>query len=204
MNFRWIQSGIESAGRRPPYGLIVCGDSIHWFDWAVAMTRFSDSLAPDGCMAIVQRDWSAGEDLQARLRAIYANHGANPDFQPLDPVAELERRGLFERAGEHVTAPSTWSPNARHADRLPPFAERLRVGEDARSCGIRRRISRRHGGDRHRRRAVGPRGGCSNRVGQADSSTRRSLNQRPLMARRRRRVGNRRPFIPWASRMQGG
>jgi len=110
MNLRWIHGGIESAVLQPPYGLIVCGDSVHWFDWAVALTRFSDSLAPDGCLAIVQRNWSAGEDLQARLRAIYASHGANPDFQPLDPVAELERRGLFERAGEHATAPATWSP----------------------------------------------------------------------------------------------
>jgi SAM-dependent methyltransferase len=110
MNLRWIHSGIESAVLRPPYGLIVCGDSVHWFDWSVALTRFSDSLAPGGCMAIVQRNWSAEADLQARLRAIYARHGANPDFRPLDPVTELERRGLFERAGEHVTAPATWSP----------------------------------------------------------------------------------------------
>lgn len=109
-NLRWVRSAIEDAALRPPYGLIVCGDSVHWFDWPVAMTRFAEWLAPDGSMAIVQREWSAGEAVQARLRAIYARHGANADFQALDPVTELERRGLFERAGEHVTATNVWAP----------------------------------------------------------------------------------------------
>jgi hypothetical protein len=109
-NLRWVHSSIEEAPLTPPHGLIVCGDSVHWFDWPVAMTRFAEWLAPHGCLAIVQREWSAGEGVDVRLRALYARHGANPDFQALDPVAELEQRGLFERAGEHVTAAVAWSP----------------------------------------------------------------------------------------------
>jgi len=109
-NLRWVHGAIEDAPLGPPYGLIVCGDSVHWFDWPVAMTRFAEWLSPQGFLAIVQREWTAGEAVQARLRAVYARHGANPDFQPLDPVAELERRGLFERAGEHATASVPWSP----------------------------------------------------------------------------------------------
>lgn len=109
-NLRWTWSAIEDAPLEPPYGLIVCGDSVHWFDWQVAFTRFAEALTSRGYLAVVQREWSADESAQARLRAIYARHGANPDFQPLDPVSELERRGLFERVGEHRTAPDTWSP----------------------------------------------------------------------------------------------
>jgi SAM-dependent methyltransferase len=109
-NLHWVCSAIEDAPLRPPYGLIVCGDSVHWFDWAVALTRFAESLAPQGYLAIVQREWSVRPEVQARLRAVYASHGANPDFQPLDPVVELERRGLFARAGDHATEPVPWSP----------------------------------------------------------------------------------------------
>jgi hypothetical protein len=46
----------------------------------------------------------------ARLVEVYARHGANPDFAPLSPVDELERRGLFERRGEHCTASVPWAP----------------------------------------------------------------------------------------------
>ena len=109
-NLRWLRGAIEDAPLRPPYGLIVCGDSIHWFNWSVALTRFAESLTPRGHMAIVQREWLAPAEVRSRLRAVYATHGANPDFQPLDPVSELERRGLFRRAGEHAIAPAPWSP----------------------------------------------------------------------------------------------
>jgi SAM-dependent methyltransferase len=110
-NIRWLHGAIEAVPLSPPYGLIVCGDSVHWFDWPVAFARFVSTLTPHGYMAIAQREWSTGHEVQSRLRSIYANHGANRDFQPLDPVSELERRGLFERAGEHATAPVTWSPS---------------------------------------------------------------------------------------------
>jgi SAM-dependent methyltransferase len=109
-NIRWLHGAIEDTAPGPPYGLIMCGDNIHWFDWTVALARFAESLTPGGYAAVVQREWSAGEDVQSRLGSIYARHGANPDFQPLDPVSELERRGLFERAGEHTTVPTAWSP----------------------------------------------------------------------------------------------
>ena len=41
---------------------------------------------------------------------MYARHGTNPDFLPLDPGAELERRGLFEARGRHVTDRAEWTP----------------------------------------------------------------------------------------------
>jgi hypothetical protein len=108
-NLRWLHTAIEDATLGPPYGLIVCGDSVHWFDWPVAFAQFAEWLTSRGSLAIVQRDWLADAGLHARLRGIYATHGANRDFRPLDPVAELERRGLFERAGQRVTT-AAWSP----------------------------------------------------------------------------------------------
>ena len=46
------------------------------------------------------------------MAPVYTRHGANPDFTPLDPVVELERRGLFERYGEFTTSAEPWRPSA--------------------------------------------------------------------------------------------
>jgi SAM-dependent methyltransferase len=107
---RWIHAAIEDAALEPPYGLIVAGDSIHWFDWRTAFRRFRDVLAPTGWLAIVYRDWLRDRRLRERLGPIYSRHGANPDFASLDPVRELERRGLFETVASQTTSPVTWTP----------------------------------------------------------------------------------------------
>jgi SAM-dependent methyltransferase len=105
---RWVLGSIEEAPLSPPYGLITCGDSVHWFDWPTVLPLFGRSLTPRGRLAIVQRTWFDAA-LRERLRPVYARHGANPDFAALDPVTELERRGLFTREGEGTTR-APWSP----------------------------------------------------------------------------------------------
>jgi SAM-dependent methyltransferase len=109
-NIRWIAGPIETAPLDPPYTLAVAGDSVHWFDWEVAPARLHAALAPDAFLAIVQRVWLRDERVQERLRPIYARHSSNPDFQPLDPVEELERRGLLVRAGSWSSEPAPWRP----------------------------------------------------------------------------------------------
>jgi hypothetical protein len=109
-NIRWSVGMIEEAPLSPPYGLIVCGDSIHWFDWQVTVPLFAEGLAPRGHLAVVQRHWLDDVSERTALRRIFAKYGANPDFAPLDPVVELERRGLFERHGSLTTAPEPWRP----------------------------------------------------------------------------------------------
>jgi SAM-dependent methyltransferase len=109
-NLRWIHGAIEDVSLEPPYALVVAGESIHWFDWELALPRFADILSPRGVLALVYRDWLREPEARARLGEIYARHGANPDFAPLDPVTELERRGLFQRIGEHTTASEPWRP----------------------------------------------------------------------------------------------
>ena len=106
----WIVGKIETADLASAYGVIVCGDSIHWFDWDVVMPRFRDLLSPRGHLAVVQRRWLHDDELTRRLSAVYARHGANRDFRPLDPVEELEKRGHFERLGQRTVPRDPWRP----------------------------------------------------------------------------------------------
>jgi SAM-dependent methyltransferase len=109
-NIRWMVDLVEEAPLRPPYGLVVCGDSIHWLNWEVALPLFARSLTPGGYLAVVQRHWLSESGLRDAVGPIYARHGANPDFMPLDPVEELQRRGLFERCEEFTTGAEPWRP----------------------------------------------------------------------------------------------
>jgi SAM-dependent methyltransferase len=104
----WVHGGIETAVLDPPYALVVAGDSVHWFDWSVALPRIFE-LAPR--FAVVSRNWFDGADaLVARLRPVYAAHGWNKDFRPLDPVTELERRGLLRIVDRFAAPPDPWYP----------------------------------------------------------------------------------------------
>jgi SAM-dependent methyltransferase len=109
-NLRWIVGRFETAALDPPYALAVAGDSIHWLDWEAAFPRLVSLLARDGFLAVVHRDWLRDERARERLRSTYTRHSWNVDYEPLDPVEELERRGLFERTGEHTTEPAAWRP----------------------------------------------------------------------------------------------
>ena len=106
----WTAGAIEDVELDGPYDLVVAGDSVHWFDWRVVIPRFATVLAPGGRLAIVSRNWFEDPELGSRLGPVYARFGANQDFRPVDAVAELERRGLFAREGEHTTAPAAWRP----------------------------------------------------------------------------------------------
>jgi SAM-dependent methyltransferase len=56
-NLRWVLGAVEEAALAPAYGLITCGDSIHWFDWSVAMPRFRQRLTPRGHLVLLTRQW---------------------------------------------------------------------------------------------------------------------------------------------------
>ena len=107
---RWLHGRVEEAPVEPPYALVVAGDSVHWFDWDVALPRFCEVLRPGAPLAVVRRDWLRDEQAFAALRPVYARHSWNVDYAPLDPVEELERRGAFRRLGEHASAPAPWRP----------------------------------------------------------------------------------------------
>jgi SAM-dependent methyltransferase len=107
---RWVLGGVEDAPLAEAYGLIVCGDSIHWFDWPVVFERFHRCLAPRSHLALVSRDWRLGTVDRERLGRLYGQHSANRHFRALDPVTELERRGLFQRFGQLTTPAVAWRP----------------------------------------------------------------------------------------------
>jgi SAM-dependent methyltransferase len=100
----WIVGRAEDAPLDPPYALIAAGDSLHWLDWEVALPRFAGLLTPGGRLAIVQSEqlpvpW--GDELMPIIQR-YSIYGK---FEPIDIVAELERRGLFRKQGELRTDP---------------------------------------------------------------------------------------------------
>ena len=109
-NLVWLTGPIEAVELDGPYDLVVAGDSVHWFDWRAVFPRFATELATNGRFAVVSRNWFTAPELSGRLGPIYGRFGANPDFRPLDAVAELERRGLFVREGDHTTPPADWRP----------------------------------------------------------------------------------------------
>jgi SAM-dependent methyltransferase len=104
----WVHGSIETAELHPPYALVVAGDSVHWFDWEVALPRIFE-LAPR--FAVVRRDWFKGDaEVVARLRPVWDAHSWNVDFRPLDPVTELERRGLVRVVSTFESETDTWCP----------------------------------------------------------------------------------------------
>jgi SAM-dependent methyltransferase len=103
----WTHAPVEEAPLNPPYGLITAGASLHWMDWDVVLPRFAESLSPGARLAVVavQLQPPPWED---RLRELIPRFSTNrdfPTFAPFDLIPELERRGLFARQGEHLTAP---------------------------------------------------------------------------------------------------
>lgn len=114
---RWIRARLEDADLRPPYGLVVAGDSLNWMDSEVALPRLHDALRPGGWLALVHRTWGTGAPEETD---ILKRHSVIRDYQPYDVGRELVSRGLF-RAGGHVRFAGAWRPTieqyveSRHA-----------------------------------------------------------------------------------------
>jgi SAM-dependent methyltransferase len=101
---RWIVDRAEEAPLDPPYALVTAGESLHWMDWESVLPRFAAALAPGGLLAIVRRHdpptaWSRAE------LALIRRYSTNPDYVPVDLIAELSRRELFTKVGEWRSAP---------------------------------------------------------------------------------------------------
>ena len=64
---RWLHSRIEDAALSGPYGLIVAGASVHWFDLDLALPRLCEQLYPGAKLALIDGDgaynapWSGAE-----------------------------------------------------------------------------------------------------------------------------------------------
>jgi SAM-dependent methyltransferase len=98
----WITAPIETAPLRPPYGIVTCGESIHWMDWDVALPRFRHALTPEGRLVILDigrepAPWDAD------LLAIIERYSTNRAFQRMDVPLALQERGLFRIEARHRT-----------------------------------------------------------------------------------------------------
>ncbi|HEY0733576.1 MAG TPA: methyltransferase domain-containing protein [Herpetosiphonaceae bacterium] len=103
-NLRWIVGRAEDAPLDPPYSMITAGESFHWLDWDIALPRFARMLTPNGYLAIIE----LGQLLlpwDAALASLIRRYSTNQEYQPLNLIAELERRGLFTPIGRHRTRP---------------------------------------------------------------------------------------------------
>ncbi len=101
---RWLHGRAEDVELQPPYALVTAGESLHWMDWGVVLPRFARLLTPHGVLAIVYIvdqpvPWREGY-LQIVRR--FTN---NPTYVPFDMIAEFEKYQLFQKLGEHKTAP---------------------------------------------------------------------------------------------------
>jgi len=102
---RWIQGRAEGVELDPPYGLVVCGESLHWMDLAVVLPRFRESLAPGAYLAVVgnanvhgpyrQEVWAVTDG--------YAAVAKHPETA--DAIAGVLASGLFTIEGEERTEP---------------------------------------------------------------------------------------------------
>ena len=101
---RWLHGRAEDVELQPPYALITAGESLHWMDWGVVLPRFAQLLTPRGVLAIVSTEeqsvpWREG------YQQIVRRFSNNPNYKPVDLIAEFEKYGLFQKQGERVTSP---------------------------------------------------------------------------------------------------
>jgi len=110
---RWVQGRIEEVQLQPPYALVTAGASLHWMDWEVVLPRLHDMLTPRGLLAIVYRHdvpspWEDGLD------QLVSRYSSMRNYQPFNLIEELEKRHLFQKTGEHMTAPVTSTVSIEH------------------------------------------------------------------------------------------
>ncbi len=103
-NLRWILGPAETAPLDPPYALATAGESLHWMDWETTLPRLANALTPHGILAIAYRT-EVDCPWQAEVDALVRRFSTMRDFERFDLIGLLVERGLFEKAGERMTAP---------------------------------------------------------------------------------------------------
>lgn len=100
---RWIEGRAEGVELDPPYGLVVCGESLHWMDLAVVLPRFREALAPGAYLAVVGNANVHGPYRQEvwAVTDRYAAVAKHPETA--DAIAGVLASGLFTIEGEERT-----------------------------------------------------------------------------------------------------
>ncbi len=101
----WLEGRAEEARLETPYGLIVCGESLHWMNLAAVLPRFRDALAPGARLAIVGNTNVHGpyrEEVWA-VTDRYAAVAKHPETA--DAIAGVAASGIFRIEAEERTDP---------------------------------------------------------------------------------------------------
>lgn len=103
---RWIHGTAETGPTDPPYGLITCGESLHWMDLAVVLPRFREALASGARLAIVGNVNVHGpyrEEVWAITDRYAVVHPETPDA-----VEAVRASGVFTVEDEERTEPMSF------------------------------------------------------------------------------------------------
>jgi SAM-dependent methyltransferase len=103
-NLGWILGYAEDVPLpHPSYGLVTAGESLHWMDWARLMPRLDKLLAPGAYVALVERSPAVRPPWFDEVQTLIERYSTNHEYQPYSLIAELEKRGLFEQHGVHLS-----------------------------------------------------------------------------------------------------
>lgn len=132
-NLRWIVEPAETFTPTGPYGLVVAGDAMHWFDLDVVVPRVAGVLRADGVLAVARRA-GGGLGLEA-IGDVIARYSRAPDYdRSYDVAVDLSDRGLWTLVGRVVSEPVTFrqSPqdHLRHLRSTASLARELMTERD--------------------------------------------------------------------------
>jgi SAM-dependent methyltransferase len=101
----WHHSSVEDFNFRPPYGLAMAGESLHWFDLPVLLPRLAGVLCSGAVLAIISRvadvPWS---DFYARVAPKYSMSNF---VAPQDIVQDIIGKGLAREIERFTVGPHT-------------------------------------------------------------------------------------------------
>lgn len=104
----WLRARAEDAALRGPYALVIAGASLHWMEWDIVLPRLREALSPNGILAIVDI-CELAVPWEQPLHHLIRQFSTNREYRPYDLIEELEQRHLFQRRGQHATAPITFT-----------------------------------------------------------------------------------------------
>jgi SAM-dependent methyltransferase len=122
-NIRWTLGAVEDVALHGPYALVMAGQSLHWMDLDLVMSRFAQVLTPSGSLAVIDRNWDTEASVWQRILPIIERYSPVQNYQPFNLIEHLVGRGLFEVDGQQDFGPEPWRPTVdeylecRHSQR---------------------------------------------------------------------------------------
>jgi len=109
-NIRWTLGAVEDVALDGPRDLVTAGECQHWMDLDLVMARFAQVLAPNGSLAIIDRNWDTDERIWQRILPMIERYSPVWNYQAFDMLEFLVGRGLFEVGGQQRFGPDPWRP----------------------------------------------------------------------------------------------